>query len=247
MKHPVLCFPASPASQKCPYSFLVWFVLMVGKLVSFYWFLSKLSCPPALSCLQTRLPGPLSDFHCSGGSQIERYQFWNAIPKASKASAGRFCPTLTRAEELFHILLAFCVDLLFSERYLPPLKQKDTVESCSTCDPAPSLLFLFFFFFKPNCWVPSSCCSSAVFYMKHFYWILGFRGLGFFCACWGLCWFFQFVELPWNCNPLICHCCCTRQAPALCRLNNFICHKVIGDSGVGQIQARHFPAHQRVW
>lgn len=107
--------------------------------------------------------------------------------------------------------------------------------------------FFFFFFFKPNCWVPSSCCSSAVFYMKHFYWILGFRGLGFFCACWGLCWFFQFVELPWNCNPLICHCCCTRQAPALCRLNNFICHKVIGDSGVGQIQARHFPAHQRVW
>lgn len=33
--------------------------------------------------------------------------------------------------------------LLFSERYLPPLKQKDTVESCSTCDPAFSLLFFF--------------------------------------------------------------------------------------------------------
>lgn len=139
----MLCYPVSPASQNCPCSFLAWFVLTPGKLVSFSWFLSRLSCPPALPCLQMKLPGPLSDFHCSGGSQIELYQFWNAIPKASKASAGRFCPTLTRAEDLFHILLAFCVGLLFSERYLPPLKQKDTVESCSTCDPALSLLFFF--------------------------------------------------------------------------------------------------------
>lgn len=97
-----------------------------------------------------------------------------------------------------------------------------------------SIILTFFFFL--NCWVPSCSCSSAVFYMRHLYWILGFGG---FCACWGLSCFLQFVKFPWNCNPLVCHCCCPRQAPVLCRLNNFICHGVIGDTGVGQIQARH--------
>lgn len=54
------------------------------------------------------------NFHCFGCSQIERYHFWNAIPKASKSSAGILCPTLTRAEELFHILLDYVMGLLFS-------------------------------------------------------------------------------------------------------------------------------------
>lgn len=34
--------------------------------------------------------------------------------------------------------------LLFSVQYLPPLKQKDTVESCSTRDPVLSLDYFFF-------------------------------------------------------------------------------------------------------